>query len=382
VRDARAAGRARSAEPRSLDDLETPAAVVDPRLVRANARRAAEYARTHGLAWRPHTKSHKSRAVGRIQLEGGARGLTVATPREAEVMGDVTDDVLLAYPPVGAGKLERILDLEGPVDLMVGLDSDAALEALAGAASARRKSVGVLVEMDVGMRRVGVQSADEARALAARARQLDGVEYRGVMFYPGHIRSHRDDQDRALAELSARIAGLLDVLGSADLAPAVVSGGSTPTFWRSHEVPGVTELRAGTLIFNDREQVSMGAASWADCAYSVLATVVSTAVPGQAVVDAGSKALTKEGRVEGGGFGALLDRPEVTLSALSEEHGVLDLSGTAWRPRVGERVRIVPNHVCVSANLQDALWAWDGDRLERWDQEARGRGPWERASGR
>ena len=169
------------------------------------------------------------------------------------------------------------------------------------------------------------------------------------------------------------------MLGTADLAPAIVSGGSTPTFWGSHEIAGVTELRAGTLIFNDREQVSMGAASWEDCAYSVLATVVSTSVPGQAVVDAGSKALTKEGRIlgpTGTTYGALLDRPEVTVSGLSEEHGILDLSGTSWRPRVGDRVRIVPNHVCVSANLQDALWAWDGERLERWEQEARGREPW------
>jgi len=376
VRAPRAEGSPRTAGPQSLDELETPAAVVDPRLVAANARRAAEYARAHDLAWRPHTKSHKSRAVGRIQLEGGARGLTVATPREAEVMADVTDDVLLAYPPVGESKVARAVRVAGDVRLTVALDSEAALEALAAAAARQGVTVGVLVEMDVGMRRVGVQSAEEVRALAGRARALDGVEYRGVAFYPGHIRVHQDEQEQPLAELSARIGRLLDVLGSADLAPAVVSGGSTPTFWRSHEVVGVTEVRAGTLIFNDREQVAMGAADWADCAYSVLATVVSTAVAGQAVVDAGSKALSKEGRGAGGTFGALLDRPEVTVSGLSEEHGILDLSATSWRPTVGERVRIVPNHVCVSANLQDALWAWDGDHLERWEQEARGRGPW------
>ena len=366
----------RALEPRTLDDLETPAAVVDVRVMAANARRAAEYARSHGLAWRPHTKTHKSRAVGRVELESGAQGLTVATPREAEVMADVTDDVLLAYPPVGASKLERILHLPAHVDLVVALDSDAALEGLAHGAAEAGRTVGVLIEMDVGMRRVGVRSASEVRSLAERARDLDGVEYRGVMFYPGHIRQHRSEQDRELARLSGTLRHLLELLGSADLAPAVVSGGSTPTFWRSHEIGGLTEVRAGTLIFNDREQVAMGAASWADCAYTVLATVVSTAVSGQAVVDAGSKALSKEGRVGGSTFGALLDRPDVAVSGLSEEHGILDLTHTAWRPRVGERVRIVPNHVCVSANLQDALWAWDGDRLARWAQEARGRGPW------
>jgi D-serine deaminase-like pyridoxal phosphate-dependent protein len=378
----RRAPAATALAPRSLDDLETPAAVVDPARVRANARRAADYATAHGMTWRPHTKTHKSRAVGRIQLEAGARGLTVATPREAEVMADLTDDLLLAYPPVGATKLARIAALPSSVELTVALDSGEALEGLARAAASAGRSVGVLVEADLGMRRVGVQTSEEVLALARRTRQLDGVHYRGILFYPGHIRSEQAGQDAALAELSRRVSALIDALGDADLAPAAVSGGSTPTFWRSHEIDGVTEIRAGTLIFNDREQVEMGAATWDDCAYTILATVVSTAVPGQAVVDAGSKALSKEGRGlaatagASGTFGALLDRPEVTLSGLSEEHGILDLSGTAWRPRVGDRVRVVPNHVCVSANLQDALWAWDGERLDRWEQEARGRGPW------
>ena len=365
-----------------LDALETPAAIVDPARVAANAHRAADYARAHALAWRPHTKTHKSRAVGKIQIDSGAAGLTVATPREAEVMADLAGDLLLAFPPIGRAKLERILDVADDVALTVALDSEAALDALAAAAAARGQSVGVLIEVDAGMHRVGVQSVDEARALAARAHALDGVRYRGIAFYPGHIRAHRTEQDHALAELSAFVRRLLDVLGSADLEPEVVSAGSTPTFWRSHEIGGVTEVRAGTLIFNDRETVASGAASWEDCAYTILATVVSTAVPGRAVVDAGSKALSKEGwGIENASFGQLLDRPEVFVVGLSEEHGILDVSGTDWRPRVGDRVRIVPNHVCVSANLQDALWAWDGVKFEHWEQEARGRARWLAAPG-
>jgi D-serine deaminase-like pyridoxal phosphate-dependent protein len=154
-----------------------------------------------------------------------------------------------------------------------------------------------------------------------------------------------------------------------------VSGGSTPTFPRSHEVAGTTELRPGTSIFNDRTTAEIGACGWEACAYSVLATVVSTAVPGQAVVDAGSKALAKEEiRADVAGYGALLDRPGVVVKSVSEEHGILDLSGTAWRPRVGDRVRIVPNHVCVSVNLQERLWGVRGEAVvERWPVEARGR---------
>ena len=233
----------------------------------------------------------------------------------------------------------------------------------------------MLVELDVGLRRVGVQTAVEAVHLARRASELEGVRYRGLLFYPGHIRVPAMEQEEPLRRLGRLLAEVLDALGRAGLAPEVVSGGSTPTLWRSHEVPGLTEVRAGSSIFNDRESASLAAARWDDVAYTVLATVVSTAVRGQAVVDAGSKALAKEPRGGDGTFGVLLDRPEVPLAALSEEHGVLDLSATPWRPRIGERVRIIPNHVCVSVNLQDRLLVWDGSSLEAWPLEARGRSP-------
>src|SRR5690606_29142862 len=158
-----------------------------------------------------------------------------------------------------------------------------------------------------------------------------------------------------LRRLAADLAALIDRLADAGLPPTVVSGGSTPTAFGSDRIPGLTEIRPGTYIFNDRTTAVIGACEWDDCAYTVLATVVSTAVPGQAVVDAGSKALSREElrAPNATGFGALLDRPEVQVRALSEEHGILDLSQTDWRPRIGDLVRIVPNHVCVSVNLHD-----------------------------
>ena len=183
-------------------------------------------------------------------------------------------------------------------------------------------------------------------------------------------------QSSHLADLSRRVADTLAALDAAGLHPEIVSGGSTPTLWRSHEIEGLTEIRSGSCIYNDRESLDLGVASADDLAYSVLATVVSTAVPGRAVVDAGSKALAKESRGEGGGFGILLDRPEVRVVSLSEEHGVLNVEGTTWTPRIGERVRIVPNHVCVSVNLQDRLLAVDGTEHRFIEPEGRGRGPW------
>lgn len=356
-------------------DIETPIGYVDLSRATANARRVAAYAAEHGLSWRPHIKTHKSTEVAAIQLDAGARGLTVATLREAEVMAALTPDLLLAYPPVGTAKLDRLLALPDHLDLKVALDSEAVLGPLAAAAHAAGRLVGVLVEMDMGLGRVGVQDAAAAVTLARRVADTPGTAFRGLLFYPGHIRMPEAQQESHLAEVAQRLAGALDALGDAGLAPEIVSGGSTPTLWQSHRIPGMTEIRSGSCIYFDREAYDVGVAGVADLAYTVLATVVSTSVPGRAVVDAGSKALAKEGR-GGEGFGFLLDHPEVIVAALSEEHGVLDISRTDWSPRVGERVRIVPNHVCVSVNLQDALLASDGGEHRMLRLEGRGRTPW------
>lgn len=354
----------------SMEDVETPAALVDLSRVRRNLRKTVAYAQEHGLAWRPHVKTHKSPDLARMQLEAGATGLTVATPREAEVMAEVTSDLLLAHPPVGS-KIPRILSLPADVRLVVALDSDSLVDTLARAARAAGRSLGVLVEVDVGMGRVGLQEPEQVVALARRiAAAGPGLTWRGVLFYPGHIRQPQDEQGPLLVQVAERLAASLDALQRADLPPAVVSGGSTPTLYQSHRIPGLTEIRPGTVVFHDRDSVALGVGTLEDVAYTILATVVSTGVPGQAVVDAGSKALAKEefrarsagaeeGVSGGGGYGVLLDRPDVRVVSVSEEHGVLDLSTTDWRPEVGERVRIVPNHVCVSVNLQDRLLIFD-----------------------
>jgi D-serine deaminase-like pyridoxal phosphate-dependent protein len=360
-----------------LDAIETPAAVVDVERMRANISRAALYAREHGLAWRPHAKTHKTPDLAAEQLSAGALGVTVATLREAEEMATVADDILLAYPPVGASKLERLVELPERVRVTVGLDSSAALHGVADAAQAAGRRIGVLVEIDAGMRRVGVQTPADAAALAAEAAELEAIDYRGIMFYPGHVRGPVDEQLPELRRLSERLRTFLDALESVGLAPGVVSGGSTPTLWHSHEVAGLTEIRPGTNIFNDRTTAVIGACAWDECAYTVLATVISTAVPGQAVIDAGAKALAREElRGAGEGYGVLLHDPSIVVKAMSEEHGLLDLGGTDWRPRVGDRVRVIPNHVCLSVHLQERLYGVRGEEVvEEWLVAARDRGP-------
>ena len=362
-----------------LPELETPAPVVDLDRLDRNLDRAAEYSSAHGLALRPHVKTHKSPRLAAEQLRRGAVGLTCATPFEAEVMSAVADDILLAYPPVGERRARRIVALPAHTRLTVALDSMTAVEDLATAARSAGRPVGVYVELDLGMHRVGLPVVADAIALARQIRDRAPLEYAGIAFYPGHIRDSVESEthDAKLEALRAALGDALAQFERAGLTPGAVSGGSTPTMWRTHEIPGVTEFRPGTYIFNDRTTAEIGACAWEDCALTVLATVVSTAVAGQAVIDAGSKALGREPMrgVEGEGFGSLQEHPEVIVKGMSEEHGLLDLSRTSWRPVVGERVRIIPNHVCIVVHLNDVVFGVRDDAVETsWPVEARGRG--------
>jgi D-serine deaminase-like pyridoxal phosphate-dependent protein len=364
--------------PHTIADLETPVPVVDLDRLARNLDRAADYATAHGLALRPHIKTHKSPRIAAEQLKRGAVGLTCATPFEAEVMSGVCGDILVAYPPVGASRANRIAAIPEQVRVTVALDSMQAVEDIAAAARAANRPVRVYVELDLGMHRVGTPKLDDAVALARAVRERPPLEFAGIAFYPGHVREAVSQQGDRLHELSGAVRGAIDTFDRAGLHPAVVSGGSTPTLWNTHEIDGVTEFRPGTYVYNDRTTAAIGACDWDDCAFTVLATVVSTAVPGQAVVDAGTKALGREpmrGTDSADGFGCVLGHKDVVVKSMSEEHGMLDLSKSDWKPQVGEKVRIIPNHVCIVVHLNDVIAGVRGDVVETtWPVAARGRG--------
>ncbi|MHB1224031.1 MAG: alanine racemase [Gemmatimonadaceae bacterium] len=364
--------------PQYATELETPAAIVDLDRLAQNLDTMAAYCALHELSLRPHVKTHKAPRIAAEQMRLGAVGLTCATTHELEVMSTVASDLLLAHPPVGIPKIHRALSIDREVRLSFALDDVEVATPLANVARDAARFVGVLVEVDLGMHRVGVQSPADAVALARRVSELEGLRYDGIMFYPGHIRERLERQDSMLHSLEADLGRVIEALDDAGLGPRVVSGGSTPIGWRIHEVAGVTEVRPGTYVYNDRTTAALGACNWEDCALTVLSTVVSTAVPGQAVIDAGSKSLGREplpgADGPAGGFGALVDRPEVIVTRMSEEHGILDLSATDWRPAVGEQVRVVPNHVCYVVNLFDTIFGMRDDVVEtHWPVAARGR---------
>jgi D-serine deaminase-like pyridoxal phosphate-dependent protein len=361
----------------TITALETPALVVDLDRMAGNLDRVADYARAHGLALRPHIKTHKSPFVAGEQLKRGAAGLTCATPFEAEVMSEVADDLLVMYPPVGRARADRLARVARRSTLTVALDSESAARELAAAAERQGATVRVLVELDAGMHRVGLPAVDDATRLARLVASLPGLRLAGVAFYPGHVRAPVDAQHAELAALSDFVAGVRSAFARAGIPVDVVSAGSTPTLFSTHEIRGVTEMRPGTYVYNDRTTAEIGACGWEDCALTVLATVVSVAVPGQAVIDAGSKALGRE-PMRGGsaeGFGCLRDDRRVVVKSMSEEHGILDLAATDWRPAVGDRVHVIPNHVCIVVHLADLVYGVRDDLVvSSWPVAARGRG--------
>jgi D-serine deaminase-like pyridoxal phosphate-dependent protein len=359
-----------------IESLETPVPVVDMGRLEHNIERVAAYAKQHKLALRPHVKTHKAPYVAERQIGAGAAGLTCATPREIEVMSAVSHDLLLAYPALGREKLERLMRITDTVRLTVALDSVEAAEQLGAAAREAGAQISVYVELDLGMKRVGVQSVEQAIDIIRTIEKFPALRYAGITFYAGHIRDRVNEQQPKLDRLNQALDAAVRALRAAGFEPKVVSGGSTPTLWRTHEIDHVTEMRPGTYVYNDRGTSEIGSCGEDEVALTILATVVSTSVPGQVVVDAGTKALGREPvrGVAGEGYGALLGDSNVIVQSMSEEHGILDLSKTTWRPRVGERVRIVPNHVCVAVYQYEAVFGVRGDVVEAcWPVAARGR---------
>jgi D-serine deaminase-like pyridoxal phosphate-dependent protein len=339
--------------------IDTPALLIDPQRLRANVEAMAAAAREGGVALRPHAKTHKMVEVAALQLEAGAAGLTVAKLGEAEVFVDGgCTDVLIAYPLVGEAKLERLAALARRARVAVALDSLEVARAIAEAGA----DVRVRIEVDTGQHRAGVAPGDVA-ALAREVAAL-GLTVEGVMTHEGQAYA-AEDLATATREAAAKMRE-----AAASLREPVVSLGSTPTARFAAREPGVTEIRPGTYVFQDRTQVAHHAATQDDLAAFVLATVVSRPAPDRAVVDAGTKVLSSD-RLNAPGapvdFGAVHETGWPLVRA-SEEHGVLSIPPETTLD-IGTQLRIVPNHICPVVNLFDEATVIGGGR---WRVAARG----------
>jgi D-serine deaminase-like pyridoxal phosphate-dependent protein len=232
------------------------------------------------------------------------------------------------------------------------------------------------VEFDVGFHRCGVTTEDEVLAIARAVADLPGLEFKGLMFFPGHLQVPEKERAELRVGVNDLLGRALAKLEGAGLPVEIVSGGSTPTAREGHMFTGVNEIRPGMYIFNDRNMLAVGVATLDDCALSVITTVVSTSVPGRAIVDAGSKTLSSDGyQVPGGtGFGMVRTDPDADVERLSEEHGNLNISRSTRKYRVGERLAIIPNHVCTTVNMHNQIYGVRGERVESvWEVAGRGK---------
>ena len=360
-----------------ISELDTPAVVVDLDVLDTNLREMAAYCAQHGLSLRPHTKTHKIPEIARMQIRAGARGITVAKLGEAEVMArEGLDDILVAYPIVGSGKLDRLIALARRGRVRVSTDSAEVALGISEAARQAGVAVRLLAEMDAGLRRCGVQSPEDLVALAQHMTRLPHIEFLGFLFFPGQIRLAPGEQAPVLAQIDARLQEAQEKLYRSGIQVRVVSGGSTPTAYQSHLMKTVTEIRPGTYVFNDLNTVSIGASDLSRCAVRVHVTVVSVAVKGRAVIDGGSKTFSSDllRGGEGRGFGLSAEHPGIILESMSEEHGHLNVEACPGELKVGDRLQFIPNHVCTTVNMHDEVWGARGDEVvEHWPVAGRGR---------
>jgi D-serine deaminase-like pyridoxal phosphate-dependent protein len=336
-------------------EFGTPAVVIDLDRVEANIARVQKQCDQAGVANRPHIKTHKSPTLAKMQVAAGAKGITCQKLGEAEVMAaGGLDDILISYNILGEEKVGRLGRLLERAEITVAADNPVTIAGLPKAGEIAGRPLGVVIECDTGRKRAGVETAREAVELAALIKAEPHLAFRGFLFYP--TETSWPQTQRFFQEAAEGIRAL-------GLEARIVSTGGTPNLANLGGLKGATEHRAGTYIFNDRMMLACGAAKPDDCALNVYATVVSRAAPERGILDSGSKTLTADSGGLNDGFGLILEYPQAKIVAFAEEHGFLDLSRSNARPRVGEVVRVVPNHVCVVVNMVDRMIAVRGDRI-------------------
>jgi D-serine deaminase-like pyridoxal phosphate-dependent protein len=361
----------------TIQELETPALVIDLDVMERNLCRVADYARSHGLRLRPHTKTHKIPALARRQRELGAAGVTVAKLSEAEVMLRAEpDDLLIAYPVIGRSKLLRLMEVASKTHLTVALDNLDVARHLSEAAAGAGVTIGVLAEFDAGLDRMGVRPGSDLVDLARAITRLPNLTFEGVTFYPGHIKQVDEDGERKLEQLGKLLETVAADFRTAGIPIPIVSGGSTPSLFHSHQLPVLNEIRPGTYIFNDRNTAEVGACTLADCAAYIVATVVSNARGDLVMIDGGSKTFSSDRPIGGDEvtFGLVVDAPGAKFVRMNEEHGYVDVRESERHLSVGDRVRVIPNHICVAMNLHEQVYGVRGGNVEQvWKVEARGK---------
>ena len=354
--------------PKTLSEIPTPALIVDVATLERNIQKMARFFAEGPCKLRPHFKAHKTPEIARRQLAAGScTGITCATVSEAEVAAEFCDDILIANELVGPGKCDRVAALAGKVSVTIAVDSAAGLAQIVAAAQRANHTVGILIDMNVGQSRCGVESQEDALRLAQRVATAGGVRLRGVMGYEGHLQPVRDRREREARTRQAmdHLLGTARLLRDNGLPCDIVSAGGTGTHDISGRLPGITEIQAGSYALMDSDYALLDLPF--EQAFFVLGTVVSRPDAGRCVADCGHKSTSKDH-----GNPVVTGIEGATVTGLNDEHVMIALPPDS-EIAVGDRVMLRPSHTDPTINLHDVFYALEGDRVvDVWPITARG----------
>ena len=360
----------------ALHGIDTPAFVVDLPTLRANIDRIARSAAEAKLQLRPHIKAHKTPQIARMQLEAGAAGVTAAKVGEAEAMVEAgVEDVFIANEIVGEPKLRRLSALRRRARVSVACDSVTVAQGYAEVFADRADPLEVILEIDIGAHRCGVPP-ERAAELAAGVARFPGLRIAGVMGYAPKTYgvSTQAEREPLVAEEGRLLSEVAAELASEGHAMARISGGCTPGAMLYRAGCGLAEIRPGTYVFYDMNQVDLGVVGVEDVAATILATIISTPQPGRAILDAGTKALATQVKPISAGCAFVKGHPGAVVDVINDEHGYLSLVNSDLRVAVGDKLELIPPRVCTAVNLYDELHlVEDGELLETCKVTGRGR---------
>jgi len=344
----------------TISDLDTPSLIVDLDVMDANLGRLQNYCDSHGIGLRPHIKTHKIPALAWKQMNLGAVGIACQKLGEAEVMADAGfPDIMIPYNLVGKHKLERLAALAPRARVTVSVDSLEVARPMGEYLHRRGLTVDAVIELTSELNRCGVTTPDAAVALAREIEAGEGLCFQGIIVYPSSVQS------------MPLVAETLTMLEGEGITVNMVSGGGSPTAYKSHEFQGLTEIRAGTYIFNDWSYLRKGICTLEQCALKVMVTVVSAPSAGRVIIDGGTKTFSSD---MGYPMGYIIEYPDAQIYQMSEEHGFVDITQCPRSPKIGERLTVIPNHACGTLNMHDVLIGLRGEKVEvQWGIAARGK---------
>ena len=340
--------------------LDTPALAADLDVLERNINGMATHCDQLGIPLRVHTKTHKVPEIAQLQIAAGSQGITCQKLGEAEVMVDAgIDNILIPYNIVGTPKLKRLTALVTRAKIIVALDSEETAKGISEQAYTDDCTVPVVVELDTGSGRCGVQSPQDAQHLAQQVVKMPGIDFQGVMTYPSNLRA------------KPFIEETLDLLSNDGIPVNIISGGGTGSEAASKEL-GCTETRSGSYVYEGITRIGNSEMLAPDrCVLRVITTVVSTPTPERIIIDGGMKTFASYPPTP---YGHIIEHPDAKIYGMSVEHGHVDVSECAHRFKVGEHLSVIPLHQGMTSNLHDELVGIRGNQVETiWKIAGRGR---------